>query len=137
MASAKTTTKTIRVANETEEYFKNLPLNRMVECLHGLLESGRLRWNGEELIVNEKAVISDKLIADLEEIGGYFHMTVEELIKEFVRMLNEGEISCEKKVLSCALPIEVLKLRFACEKAGVTLDDVCKKVTGMIERGEM
>lgn len=137
MASTITRRKTIRIANETDDYFKDKPLNRMVECLQGLLESGRIEWNGEELIVNERAKVPDKLIGELEEIGGYFEMTVEDLIREFVRMVNDGEICVEDKVLYPVMPEWAEKIDERVRKEGIDGEKVAKKVLEMIERGEI
>lgn len=49
MASNKTTTRTLRIKNETAEYFEGKPLNRVVECVHQLIVSGSLTFDGEEV----------------------------------------------------------------------------------------
>lgn len=51
MASTRTTTRTIRIENETAEYFKEKALNRAVESLHGLLTSGAIEFDGEKLTI--------------------------------------------------------------------------------------
>ena len=49
MASTKTRTKTIRLANEAADFYEGVPLNRIAESVKGLLEEGRLRFDGEEI----------------------------------------------------------------------------------------
>ena len=137
MASSKTISKGLRLSNECAAYFEGKPLNRMVECLHGLLECGRLRWDGEELIVNERAKIPDELNEKLENAGKVFHMTVDELIAEFVRMLYAGEIECEDKVLYPRMPKWVQDLDTRVRKDGIDGDKLAEKVMKMIEDGEI
>ena len=137
MASTITRRKTIRIANETDDYFKDKPLNRMVECLQRLLECGRLSWDGEELIVNDKVRLPDKLVDELEEIGGYFNMTAEEMIREFIRLLNEGEIVYEDKTLYALAPEWVEEIENKCKAKGLTVETVIAKVLDMIDRGQI
>ena len=53
MSSYITKNKGIRIKNECFDYFQGKPLNRMVESLQGLLESGRVKFDGQELIICE------------------------------------------------------------------------------------
>lgn len=54
MASKTTKLKTIRIKNETAEFFKDKPLNRVVESVHCLTEEKKLEIKGDG-----KVVISD------------------------------------------------------------------------------
>ena len=51
MSSKTTTLKTIRIKNETAEFFKDKPLNRVVESVHCLTEERKLEIKGDGKIV--------------------------------------------------------------------------------------
>lgn len=51
MASKKTQLKTIRIKNESAEFFKDKPLNRYVEDMHRYIEMGDIKENGEGITV--------------------------------------------------------------------------------------
>ena len=51
MSSKTTTLKTIRIKNETAEFFKDKPLNRVVESVHCLTEEKKLEIKGDGKIV--------------------------------------------------------------------------------------
>lgn len=54
MSSKTTQLKTIRIKNETAEFFKDKPLNRVVESVHHLTKERKLEIKGDG-----KVVISD------------------------------------------------------------------------------
>lgn len=98
MASTKTTTKTIRIDNETAEYFKEKPLNRAVESLCGLLRSGTLTFDGEELKVENAPTESPKRThpkTDLEsiaEMARLMQVSTEGLLTALNEALEEGTL---------------------------------------------
>lgn len=51
MSSKTTTLKTIRIKNETAEFFKDKPLNRVVESVHCLSEEKKLEIKGDGKVV--------------------------------------------------------------------------------------
>lgn len=51
MSSKTTTLKTIRIKNETAEFFKDKPLNRVVESVHYLTEERKLEIKGDGKVV--------------------------------------------------------------------------------------
>lgn len=51
MSSSKTRLKTIRLKNETAEYFKDKPLNRVVESVHTLAEEKKIEIQGDGKVV--------------------------------------------------------------------------------------
>lgn len=118
MASTKTRIKPIRIANETADYFEGKPLNRMVESLHHLIETGKVSFDGEEIKIpdgvysvttnsgNTESVYSGGVntnilntMTDLEEIAIMCGMTLEDLAGQFCEMLNDGTLTVEGGVL--------------------------------------
>lgn len=98
MASTKTTTKTIRIDNETAEYFKGKPLNRAVESLCELLKSGRLTLDGEEIKLgktSEKGQNCTHLNKDYEsiaEMASLMQVSTGGLLKALNDALEEGSL---------------------------------------------
>ena len=110
MGSTRTTTKTIRIANEVAEYFEKKPLNRAVESLYGLLTSGKLKFDGENLSVEcthqnrEKSVQKpievytlDKNIPksdyeSLAEMANLMRVSTDKLLSDFRQLLEDGEL---------------------------------------------
>lgn len=91
MASSKTKIKPIRIANETEEYFSGKPLNRYVESLHHLIESGRLTISGEEIIVPHAYAL-----AGLGEMADLCGMSVDEMAEQLYDLMDTGKIVFEE-----------------------------------------
>lgn len=97
MGSTRTTTKTIRIANEVAEYFEKKPLNRAVESLYGLLTSGKLKFDGENLSVecthqnSKNFVPSEKTdITAIEEMATLMRVPTETLLSDFRQLLEDG-----------------------------------------------
>lgn len=106
MASSKTTTRTVRITNEAADYFEKKPLNRFIESLYGLLTSGKIKIDGEELRVecthqnsekivsvtpeNKKSVHTD--ISDIEEMASLMRVPTETLLSDFRKLLEDGEL---------------------------------------------
>lgn len=90
--------KTIRLKNETIEYFEGKPLNRLIDSLAENIKSGDIEVMGEEIRVRGGAEgVPKKVVKDLELIGKFEDMTFGEMFKELHRALDEGEIEIEDK----------------------------------------
>ena len=103
MGSTKTTTRTIRIANEAAEYFAKKPLNRAVESLYGLLRSGKLKFDGEEIKIEcthpkeEKMYTPDKNIPktdyeSIEEMADLMKVSAEKLLSDIRELLEDGTL---------------------------------------------
>ena len=98
MASTKTQIKAIRIANETAEYFEGKPLNRYVECLHHLTESGAVVLDGEEVkVVGLRSDMGE--IGKMAELCG---MTLEEILHQFCELLEDGSLEYDGKKIVAA-----------------------------------
>lgn len=118
MASSKTRIKPIRIANETADYFEGKALNRLVESVHHLLETGKMSFDGEELkISSEKGVYTDKMsvfFKEIESMASFFGITTEEMTGQFFEMLNEGVLTVEEGRLVAVKESWVERFEDAC-----------------------
>ena len=109
MASTRTTTRTIRITNETADYFREKPLNRAVESLYGLLTSGKMKFDGDELKIecthqneektssgvpqNGKNVCTPKTdLSEIEAMANLMSVPTERLLSDFRQLLEEGTL---------------------------------------------
>ena len=91
MASTTTRIKTIRIKNETADYFEEQPLNRMVESLEELMKSGKIKFDGEELVI--KGIAQEETdLTEIEEMAALMNVRPEKLLSDFRELLEEGEL---------------------------------------------
>ena len=136
MASTKTRTKTIRIANETADYFEDKPLNRMVECVHELLESGKARFDGEKFIFSAEGVDTAKnsWLKDIEEMVVLCGGTLEGFLKDVDECLTEGTLVVNEGKM--ALPkIYTEEFEQVCHDKCLDPQSVLDKATKAVERG--
>ena len=139
MASTKTTVKTIRLTNETADFFEGKPLNRYVECLHSLIESGKVKMDGDNLkVVGKSKSIYDSVppevtanFADLDDIleGG-----VAGLMVAVNNLIEDGLLNTDYSI--CGEPW-VEKFRDACNAKGLKVENVSEKAILALQKGEL
>lgn len=129
MASTKTRTKTIRLANETADYFERVPLNRVAECVHRLLESGVLEFDGE-IKVKGSPDYPVEVMKDIDTMAGLFGVSTKDIIEGVGELMNDGSLSVENGRLVCTLPEWVIRIEDMCRDKGIPVE----KVVGMVER---
>lgn len=83
---------TIRVKNETAEYFKERPLNRMVESLQRYMEIGQIVSVDGELEVKGAFMVDKGIVTDLKIMGELCDMSFDDLFKELHRAIDDNEI---------------------------------------------
>lgn len=131
MASTITKTKTIRIANDTADFFEGKALNRLVECVHHLIESGKMTFDGEELkIMNDTPEYED-----LNGMVELFGMTMDDFIQQSDVALSEGVLTISEGKLVCVLPEWAEKLSDACHELGYDVEkivDSAVKSLGML-----
>lgn len=131
MASTKTRIKPIRIKNETADYFENRPLNRMVESLEELLRSGKVRFDGENLIV--KGSDSNIDLSDLSEMANLMRVPTEKILSDIKDMIEEGTLYYENGKL---INPRYEELELVCERKNVNIDNLLMKVIRDIENGK-
>ena len=139
MASTKTTVKTIRLTNETADFFEGKPLNRYVECLHSLIESGKVKMDGDNLkVVGKSKSIYDSVppevtanFADLDDIleGG-----VAGLMVAVNNLIEDGLLNTDYSI--CGEPW-VEKFRDACNAKGLKVENVSEKAILALQKGDL
>ena len=139
MPSTKTISKGIRITNEAALYFDGKPLNRMIEGLIPLLESGELVYDGENLKISPKSGVHtdsvDGIFGEFEEMASCCGMTTEEMIDGLFSMLEEGEIVIENGRLMPSMPEWALEFESTCHEKGLETEKVAEKAISALKRG--
>jgi len=146
MASSITTTRTIRITNETAEYFKEKPLNRAVESLYGLLTDGTLTFDGDDLKVgcvhqNQKNEVengpvctpkSDEVCTPkrdnyelIAEMATLMRVDIDKVLRDIRELLESGELYYSNGTLRNSRYEEFENL---CEAKHVSVEKVLLKV---------
>lgn len=146
MASSTTKTKTIRIANDTADFFEGKALNRLVECVHHLIESGKMTFDGEELKFSSQASVhicdkenevdttSDAFV-DLKSMTDYFGITMDSLMEMFDVALNEGSVVLNDGKLVCVIPGWAEKLSDACHELGYDVEKIVDSAVKSLGKG--
>lgn len=151
MASSKTVAKGIRISNESAEYFSGKPLNRMVESLMELLESGKVRFDGESLTVDG---VHDEIVKpaesvhsannydlptlkDLKSMANCFGITIDDLLGMIDEGLNEGTILIEGGRVISSMPHWVERFEEVCRDKCLDSEKVGESAVKAIERGTL
>lgn len=93
MASTKTISKGIRISNEAAEYFKDKPLNRMIESMIPLLENGSLTFDGESLKISG-AKITD-IVEEFDEMASCSGISLDDMVNGIFTLLEDGTLMIE------------------------------------------
>ena len=134
MASTKTTLKTVRIANEAVEYFRDKALNRLIEATIPLLESGGLEFDGEELKIRAKEGVYTENNPVLEDIGmmaELFGIETGEMTEQFCEMLNDGLLTVSKGKLEIVMPEWAERFEETCHDRCM---DVDRTMEGVLKR---
>ena len=78
-----------------------------------------------------------EIMDDTEQMGGFYGMTLGEMMTEFNRMLNEGEIAGENKTLYCELPLWASQIQEECEKWGIPVERLSKEIVEKMKMGQI
>lgn len=139
MPSTKTISKGIRISNESAEYFEGKPLNRMVEGLMELLRSGELEYDGE-LKIKSCGVHTDidtdaPAYKDLRSMLSCFGKSMDEMIAEVDKCLDDGTLTIESGKLMCTLPNWAERFTDVCHDKGLEVEKVAESAIKAVEKG--
>ena len=139
MASTKTISKGIRISNESAEYFEGKPLNRMVEGLMELLLSGELGYDGE-LKIKKGGVHTDintesAAYKDLHSMMACFGYSMDALITEIDRCMEDGTLTVEGGKVMCTLPAWAERFKETCHDKGLDVEKVAESAIKAVEKG--
>lgn len=143
MSSAKTVPKTIRIKNETAEYFRDKPLNRYVDGLCAYMISGEIGGTDDGISVhtgkqmNEGSVhtnkqwISEKVMRDIEQMCSLYGTSVDDFMEKICKAMNDGIVAYEDGDIVVYNPEEIDLSRFkeACNAKGVECQKMIDRAT--------
>lgn len=129
MASTKTRTKTIRLANEAADFYEGVPLNRVAESVCGLLKDGKLEFDGEtvKIVVRGDVYTESDVMRSIREMLGFSGMTFDDLLRDINEKLESGELILDERCTRVGLP------RWA-EEFEETCHDLCIPVEKAAEK---
>lgn len=137
MASTKTTVKTIRLTNETADFFEGKPLNRYVECLHSLIENGKVKMDGDNLKVVSKSIydsVPPEVTANFADLDEILEGGVAGLMVAVNNLIEDGLLNTDYSI--CGEPW-VEKFRDACNAKGLKVENVSEKAILALQKGEL
>lgn len=133
MASTTTTTRTIRIKNETEAYFKDKALNRAVDSLAELLKNGSLKFDGETIQImggrKEEKTDCDSIL----EMACLMRVDVDYLLKLIKDLLENGDLVYSNGKLVNPTYEE---LEAVCDEKKINKENLIYKVIRDIENGK-
>ena len=135
MASSTTKTKTIRIANDTADFFEGKALNRLVECVHHLIESGKMSFDGEELKIMTGNDVHTPEYEDLKGMVEFFGMTMDDFIQQSDVALSEGVLTISDGKLVCVIPVWAEKLSDACHELGYDVEKIADSAVKSLGKG--
>ena len=152
MASTRTRIKPIRVANETADYFEGKPLNRMVESLCELIQSGKIEFDGENLKVKgvytqnsaensslslNKWKIDERDLEDLDTMRNFCGGSVGVMIHLFDLAVNEGVLTYDNGRFIGNSDINLSHFKDVCHDLNRDPQEVMDKIVGLMEKGRI
>lgn len=140
MASTKTRTKTIRLANESADFYEKVPLNRVAESVHRLLEEKKLIFDGEEIkIPSDMSVHTENgpipaWRGDLNSMLGLGGMSFEEFMEIIYGWVCDGTIDLTDGV-GLKEPSWVTDFRDACHDLCIPVDKAVESACKALRKG--
>lgn len=139
MASTKTVSKGIRITNEAAEYFKDKPINRIVEGIIPLLEVEKLVFDGDSLkIKTEKSVHTDEIIScvdNLKEMASCSGISYDDLVLGLSDLLEEGKIIIENGSVSVGSAEWVGEFESVCHDLCIPVEKAAESAIKALKRG--
>ena len=150
MASSTTVTKTIRIKNETAEYFKDKPLNRYVDSLCDYMISGEIEGREDGISVHtetsrsvpqnpkkeEKAITdsvhttsSSKAETMIEEDARAFGLETEDFKLKLIEAVDSGKLMYENGEFLGVGAVDTSRFMERCVELGMNPQDTINKIT--------
>lgn len=146
MPSTKTTTRTIRIKNETAEYFKGKPLNRYVDELCEKMQSGesdginvhteiRKVSTQKENSATDSVHTQDDNLEEIEKMLPFFNISKEEFYEKLRKSMEKGDVMYEDGRFVAVNEIDLSRFKEACDEKGIEYQKAVDKMTQEIMRG--
>ena len=136
MASTKTRTRTVRISNESADYFEKLPLNKIIEGVYTLISEGKATFDGENLKISEKSGLTPET-KEIESMANFFGLTLNEMLKKIYEGLNDGILTIEKGKIVGTPDLDLENFKEACHEMGADPQKVLDKATQGVRRGTL
>ena len=138
MASTKTRTRTVRISNESADYFEKLPLNRVIESVYTLILEKAMSFDGENLKILQKSGLKpNEDLKEIESMANFFGLSTEELLKGMCAGLMDGNLTVEKGKVVGIPDINLENFKDACHLINKEPQEMLDKVVGLIEKGRI
>lgn len=137
MASSKTRTRTVRISNESADYFEKLPLNKVIEGVYTLIFEKKIVFDGENLKISEKSGLTpNKDLEEIESMAKFFGMDVGELLKGVCDGLMDGNLTVENGKVVGVPEVNLEKLEEACHERGIGMQEAIDKLVLTMKKGK-
>ncbi len=137
MASSKTRTRTVRISNESADYFEKLPLNKVIEGVYTLISEKKATFDGENLKISEKSGLTpNKDLEEIESMAKYFGMSTEEVLKGIYNGLNDGYLTVEDGKIVGLPEVDLDNLKEACHERGIGMQEAIDKTVKNLRSGK-
>lgn len=136
MASSKTRTRTVRISNESADYFEKLPLNKVIEGVYTLISEKKIVFDGENLKISEKSGLTPE-IKEIESMANFFGLTLNEMLKKIYEGLNDGTLTIENGRIVGTPDLELENFKEACHDMGVEPQKILEKAAQGVRRGTL
>lgn len=137
MASSKTRTRTVRISNESADYFEKLPLNKVIEGVYTLISEKRIVFDGENLKISEKSGLTpNKDLEEIESMAVFFGFTLDEMLKMIYEGLNDGYLTVENGKIVGLPEVNLDNLKEACHERGIGMQEAIDKTVKNLRSGK-
>lgn len=137
MASSKTRTRTVRISNESADYFEKLPLNKVIEGVYTLISEKKATFDGENLKISEKSGLTpNKDLEEIESMAKFFGMDGGELLKGVCEGLMDGNLTVENGKVVGVPKINLDNLEEACHERGIGMQEAIDKTVKSLRSGK-
>lgn len=148
MSSTKTTTRTIRIKNETAAYFEGRPLNRYVDSLCRCVQNGEVELNGEEICVHkglsqqknggfDSVHIDNKVMEDIDLMCSLYGIEISKFMEMVCTFMNDGYITIEdgKMVTMDSDGIDLSVIKDVCHRKHLDIQKTIDKCAERVRTG--
>lgn len=137
MASSKTRTRTVRISNESADYFEKLPLNKVIEGVYTLISEKKATFDGESLKISEKTGLTpNKDLEEIDSMAKFFGMDGGDLLKGVCAGLMDGNLTVENGKVVGIPQIDLTNLEEACHERGIGMQEAIDKTVKNLRSGK-
>ena len=137
MASTKTRTRTVRISNESADYFEKMPLNKVIESVYTLISEKKAVFDGETLKILQKSGLKpNEDLKEIESMANFFGLSTEELLKGMCAGLMDGNLTVENGKVVGIPELELENLYDVCHERGIEPQEAIDKLVLNMRKGK-